>query len=141
MNQRWLFIVALAACSEGSSRDAAFDRDLAQAGSLRPVEKVDTARARAEADMFGTIDQLTEKALRGDYQAQRNLAYRYSTGDAVVAKNPVEGCAWREVVMLSGHPQAIAGDASNRDVECGRLASSERELATQKAKRYFEAVR
>lgn len=65
------------------------------------------------------------KALRGDYQSQRNVAYLLSGAWQPAIENPVQtntlqACAWRLVILQSGHAQAGPGDVSNRDIDCRR---------------------
>ena len=62
------------------------------------------------------------KALQGDYQAQRNVAYCLFTGcHGAVRKHPATACAWRIVLLGSAHFRADSGDVSNWRNECGRL--------------------
>jgi hypothetical protein len=63
---------------------------------------------------------LEKQALAGDYQAQRNLAYYLSTGAEGHPQNVVAGCAWRIVLLKSGHAQADASDESNKTFDCDR---------------------
>lgn len=61
---------------------------------------------------------LEKKALAGDYQSQRNLAYYLITGEEGVKADPVMACAWRIVILKSGHSQADASDTSNKQFDC-----------------------
>ena len=72
--------------------------------------------AGAESEAAG----LEKKALDGDYQAQRNLAYYLTTGEEGVKADPVMACAWRIVILKSGHPQADASDTGNKQFDCDR---------------------
>lgn len=63
---------------------------------------------------------LEKKALAGDYQSQRNLAYYLTTGEEGVKADPVMACAWRIVILKSNHPQADASDAGNKQFDCDR---------------------
>src|SRR2546421_868971 len=63
---------------------------------------------------------LEKQALAGDYQAQRNLAYYLSTGAEGHPTNPVTACAWRIVILKSGHAKADASDTSNKTFDCER---------------------
>jgi hypothetical protein len=69
---------------------------------------------------------LEKQALAGDYQAQRNLAYYLSTGAEGHAQNVVAGCAWRIVILKSGHAEADASDSSNKTFDCDRKLSPQR---------------
>lgn len=63
---------------------------------------------------------LEKKALTGDYQSQRNLAYYLTTGEEGVKADPVMACAWRIVILKSNHPQADASDTGNKQFDCDR---------------------
>lgn len=69
------------------------------------------------------------RAMAGNYQGQRNVAFMLSTGDAPVVKNRIQGCAWRFVIVQSGHADADASDAMNLKTDCGRLNNAERATA------------
>lgn len=81
------------------------------------------------------------KAWAGEYGAQRNVAFLLSTSNAGVASNPVQGCAWRIIIQVSGHMEFQPGDQSNYDLECGRLKSSEFDAAKQIANTIFEKTK
>ncbi|WP_131726016.1 hypothetical protein [Bordetella pseudohinzii] len=71
-------------------------------------------------------------ALAGDYQAQRNLAFGYT--DLPYAgqdKDPVQACAWRMVIMVSG--SADNTDAGNFQMYCGELAPNDYRAAMRGA--------
>jgi len=69
----------------------------------------------AESSGAGGIEK---KALAGDYQSQRNLAYYLTTGEEGVKADPVMACAWRIVILKSGHSQADTSDTSNKQFDC-----------------------
>lgn len=60
-------------------------------------------------------------AIKGGYQGQRNIAFCLSTGCDFpeIIKNPVLGCAWRVVILNSGHLDATKLDGDNLMVYCG----------------------
>ena len=74
-------------------------------------------------------------AMKGEYQAQRNLSYCFSTGCMGMRKNPLIGCVWRFVIIQSGDISSDETDAMNFDLYCGSnfLSDSERALAASKA--------
>lgn len=81
------------------------------------------------------------KALRGDYQAQRNVAYCLSGGcDGAVAVNRIQGCAWRIVIVSSGSPKVGATDTANLRADCGRLEPTEKTAAAMRADALFPKV-
>jgi hypothetical protein len=81
------------------------------------------------------------KAWGGDYQAQRNVAYMQSSDNPAVAHNPVQGCAWRIVIQLSGHPETDSTDVDNFNLECGRLSAVEYASAVESAKSIFKTIK
>lgn len=63
-------------------------------------------------------------AIAGKYQGQRNVAYCLTTGcddlyGTALRKNPVLGCAWRVVIINSGHLDADTTDTANLKLYCG----------------------
>ncbi len=73
-------------------------------------------------------------ARAGDYQGQRNVAYMLNTGgNGAVRQNRMQGCAWRVIILSSGHASADAGDTANFQTDCGRLTDPERAAATARA--------
>jgi hypothetical protein len=75
------------------------------------------------------------KAMRGDYQGQRNVAFMLSgRGEAgAVIPNKITGCAWRMLIIASGSPKVDSTDTSNLKLDCGRLGDVEREAAAAQA--------
>lgn len=67
------------------------------------------------------------RALKGEYDAQRNVAYCLTTGcdDAVKVNKPI-GCAWRAVILSSGSRKVDRADTTAFDSVCrGKLTASE----------------
>jgi hypothetical protein len=73
-----------------------------------------------EEEVPGADGGLEKQALAGDYQAQRNLAYYLSTGAEGHAQNVVAACAWRIVILRSGHSKADSSDEGNKTFDCDR---------------------
>ena len=67
-------------------------------------------------------------ALQGNYQAQRNFAYSLSK------QNTIAACAWRWVIIQSGHQRVDTTDTGNLKVYCGQLDQVEIEAAENQAK-------
>jgi len=60
------------------------------------------------------------KATAGDYGAQRNVSFCLSTGcDGAIRINKILGCAWRFVILESGHLSADTTDTTNLKFFCG----------------------
>jgi hypothetical protein len=78
-----------------------------------------------EEEAPGTGGGLEKEALAGDYQAQRNLAYYLSTGAEGHAQNVVVACAWRIVILRSGHEKADSSDEGNKTFDCDRKLNAQ----------------
>lgn len=76
-------------------------------------------------------EKLEAEALKGDYQAQRNISYWLSGGLGVPPLNPILGCAWRIVILNSGSLSVDQSDSSNKTFFCEKKLSSEELLAAQ----------
>lgn len=81
-----------------------------------------------------------EKARRGDYPAQRNVAYCLETGcDGAVAVWPVLACAWRMVIQASDAKQEPTEGRSYK-AACGTLPNGKRREALVEAEAMFDAI-
>lgn len=59
-------------------------------------------------------------AVAGHYQGQRNVAFCLSTGcNKAIVENHMLGCAWRHVIIESGHLQLDSSDTMNLKHFCG----------------------
>lgn len=73
--------------------------------------------------------------MSGDYQAQRNLAYGYSSWPMKgQEKNPMLGCAWRLVIVDSGSEKVNETDVTNAKVYCDSLDATSRRAAEAQAR-------
>lgn len=87
------------------------------------------------------FEQVEAAAMKGDYQAQRNLAYGYvALPYPGQQKNPLLGCAWYQLIVHSGSDRIDEGDIGNARVYCNRLKPDEREAATAQARQLFKRV-
>lgn len=75
-----------------------------------------------------SFELLEKKALNGDYQAQRNLAYTLSNG---LPRNVILGCAWRIVILESGNSAVDESDVSNKQYYCDKKLDSDGLRASQ----------
>jgi hypothetical protein len=80
-----------------------------------------------------------KQAMRGDYQAQRNLAYVYGN-ESVDRGGRITGCAWRLYIAHSSG-KSNQGDLSNMKVDCGALTGDEQERAKNFALQLADSVR
>ena len=73
-------------------------------------------------------------AISGGYQGQRNVSFCLSTGcENAVVVNKMLGCAWRFVILESGHLQADSTDVANARHYCGPENVDTGELAAAEA--------
>lgn len=80
-------------------------------------------------------------AWRGDYQAQRNVAFCLTNGcDGAVQINKTAGCAWRVVILSAAHDTAGDGDVDNLNSSCGSLDLAGRSAADMKARDIFRRI-
>lgn len=77
----------------------------------------------ASANDKGQLE-MVNKALTGDYQTQRNLAFNYSNGWGsqgeadFFPKSPVHACAWRKVILLTNTEKSDNSDYGNESIDC-----------------------
>lgn len=96
------------------------------------------AAAWAQAETF---EQVQSKAMAGDYQAQRNVAFGYtSLPYKGQDKNPMLGCAWRLVIIKSGSPRVDQTDINNVRTYCGELDELQRSAAIEQARRLYRQI-
>lgn len=75
--------------------------------------------------------ETVNKALTGDYQTQRNLAYNYSNGWGsqgdvdFFPKSPIHACAWRKVILLTNTDRINNNDYSNESIDCKNVHPTE----------------
>lgn len=91
--------------------------------------------------------QLKQAAMKGDYQAQRNLAYSYANGwltpaDAdYIPKKVIDACAWYRVVIIMNSEKLHSGDYSNEWTYCSKFNPSQNESAWILAKKLVKRIR
>ncbi len=84
-----------------------------------------------------------EKAKKGDYQGQRNVAFCLSTGcDGAIRQNKILGCAWRFVILESGHLSVDSSDTTNLKYYCGpeNVDTAGRAAAEAQARRLIKMI-
>lgn len=69
------------------------------------------------------------KAMDGDYQSQRNIAWAFSGASPFVEADPVQACAWRQVISATRPADAAYTDDDQKRVDCGKLTASQIEAA------------
>lgn len=82
-----------------------------------------------------------DAAMKGDYQAQRNLAYGYTSApyDGQMM-DPIHGCAWRTVILHSGHSSVDQTDVSNHHVYCSKLDAVQTAAAQAQGRQLFTTI-
>ncbi len=80
------------------------------------------------------------RARTGDYRGQRNVAFGLRGTTPGVRGEAVQACAWRLLIVASGHAQAGEGDQANVRADCGPLAQAQRDLAVQRGTRLAEEI-
>lgn len=127
-----LGLIALAACgspSEPPATDVHAPALSIQPVAFRPCPNPDPMQACAY-DKAKAPEEL-EAALKGDYQAQRNVSYLHHQSHSWIVQNEVQGCAWRMVIMVSRPADATYDDDTMYRIQCGKLSGSD--LAEAKA--------
>jgi hypothetical protein len=90
-----------------------------------------------------TLETYRRKAMARDYDAQRETATCLRTGKCVGSPvpNATEACAWRMVILGSGHGNVDASDTANYQDDCRSLSSDqERAVALTKAEELFRDI-
>jgi hypothetical protein len=82
-------------------------------------------------------------ALAGNYTAQRNSAYCLKTAkcEGVIFSRMMEACAWRIVILGSGHHWVNQSDIDNYQDDCvSSLSDQERGAAVAQAELLFKRI-
>ncbi|EIM26901.1 hypothetical protein [Microvirga lotononidis] len=82
-------------------------------------------------------------ALAGNYTAQRNAAYCLKTAkcEGVILPKMMEACAWRIVILGSGHHWVNESDIENYQDECvSSLSAQEQGAALAQAEQLFKRI-
>ncbi|WP_157747788.1 hypothetical protein [Cohaesibacter sp. ES.047] len=82
-----------------------------------------------------------KQAYDGDFQAQRNLAYCLESGcDAALFLNKTLSCAWRIVILASGHVEITDVDVANLEICTAGLDGASLSVTKGQAARLFEVI-
>lgn len=132
---RWVALSAVAARAVGTGLGAALFAAALAAAADDPSSHTALCATAANVDWCDQARSMFlaqyPAAFARDYQAQRNVAFCFSTGcdGAVVVKKPL-GCAWRIVILASGAMEADASDDGNHAADCGARHLDDRGFAT-----------
>ncbi|WP_258316979.1 hypothetical protein [Klebsiella variicola] len=81
----------------------------------------------AASSMAESQEDMVKKALSGDYQSQRDLAYSYANGwgkssdKDFIPQDAIRACAWRKVLLLSNVHKAEMNDYVNESIDCKEI--------------------
>lgn len=83
-----------------------------------------------------------DRAMGGDYQSQRNIAWCFVDGCyGVEPIDDVKACAWRLVIAAAKHPKSDASDVDNVRIDCDQaLAPEDRAQAVETAQKLFAKI-
>lgn len=73
------------------------------------------------------------KALTGDYQTLRNVAYAMKDGSFGHDKNPISACALRRVILFVNSNQVDMTDYNNEAIDCRAIHPTENQQAWETA--------
>ena len=80
-------------------------------------------------------------AWRGDLRAQRNVAFCLGYGcDEAVRIDKVKGCAWRMLIVQSGHAEADDSDTMSFVTDCDQLSGDDQSRASAYAAELRAAI-
>ncbi len=133
---------ALLACSQQPEPNASGPASQAAAEiepiQLLPCPDPDVGRA-CEFDHVKAPEYLAG-AMKGDYQAQRNMAALHSSAMRWNVARPVQACAWRMVIIVSKPADAEYMDADSYRIDCGALGATDLDASKRVADRIYMAV-
>lgn len=81
-----------------------------------------------------------QKAMSGDYQAQRNTAWSFSGESPYVEADPVQSCAWRKVITATRSADAAFTDDAQLKLDCENLTTDQLADADQLSSRIRDAL-
>ncbi len=91
------------------------------------------------ASVAQSYAEVQAKALAGDFESQAGLAYGYSTmpypGQVY---DPIAGCAWRIVIVASGHIHPLHVD--NQRSYCRRVKPEDLKAARYMAGKFLQQI-
>lgn len=94
------------------------------------------------ADQMRLWREEQARAMQGDYQSQRNVAWCHlDTCNGVTDIDDVKACTWRLVIAAAKHPKSDASDAENVETDCrSALAPQDLDVATRAAADVFRKI-
>jgi hypothetical protein len=123
----------------GMEPQAAVPRALGRSLAILLAGVASIMSARAQESFY-----LYERnALAGNYTAQRNAAYCLKTAkcEGVIFPRMIKACAWRIVILGSGHHWVNQSDIENYQDECvSSLSAQEQGSALAQAEQLFKRI-
>ena len=129
--------IALASCGAAPAPDA--EPVAIEAVALKPCPSSDPNR-ECEFDATKAPEYLRD-ALAGDYQAQRNVSYMHTASRPWNVQQPVQGCAWRMVIMVTRPASSTMDDAGMYRIQCGSLSDGDQTAAREVAQLIHRQVK
>jgi hypothetical protein len=89
------------------------------------------------------LETYRRKAMARDYDAQRYTAVCLRTArcEGSLVPNAIEACAWRMVILGSGHSEVDASDVAHYQHQCQSLiVDGERAVALKTAEELFRSI-
>jgi hypothetical protein len=97
--------------------------------------------ATCASDRARFQDKAWPAAWGGDHDAADTVAYCLTSScDGGVQLNPIQGCAWRQVIVASKDPKVDEDDAYLAERECGMLTAEMRVTAKARAAEIFREI-
>lgn len=126
---------------EAGARIECYDR-IAEEVLREPSKEVKSKKEPEQSGLIPTFQDYEKKALRGDYGAQRNVAFCLSNPEECTGRftsNRIDTCMWRMIILTSGHKDVGASDIMSHKIACQspKLTNQERYLAVSKAELIF----
>lgn len=81
-----------------------------------------------------------QKAMTGDYQAQRNTAWAFGGESPYIEADPVQACAWRKVIASTRPADASYTDEAQLKLDCDALTPDQLTGAEQLSTRILSAL-
>lgn len=94
------------------------------------------------ADQLRLWHEEEARAMSGDYQSQRNVAWCHLDGcNGVTDIDDVKACTWRFVIAAAKHPKSDASDVENLETDCrSALAPQDLDYARRTAGELFRKI-
>jgi hypothetical protein len=127
-----------AACGESQTIEAPRDPVVIEAIQLKPCPDPDPMQA-CRFDHTKAPEYLAE-ALKGNYQAQRNIAALHDAALPWIIKRPIQACGWRMVALASRPADSTHDEVGAYRIQCGQLSAADFADATTLANAIYRRI-